>query len=100
MEEKNIIKYGRAMLEQFVDHWGETPLNGGQMRCQKEKGFDIPRRLATWGKNDFDGYYKLHKDKQFQMKKNKEIAQMTQNKDIDPEGLKKYVSNLANKIGN
>ena len=100
MEEKFIIKYGRDMLEQFVDHWGETPLNGGQMRCQKEKGFSIPRRLATWGKNDYDGHYKLHKEKQNQAKRDKEIDEMTKNKDIDPEGLKKYVSNLANKIGN
>ena len=100
MEEKFIIKYGRDMLEQFVDHWGETPLNGGKMLCLKQKGFNIPKRLATWGKNDYAGHYKIHKDKQFQIKKDEELQKLINSKDIDPPGLNKYLSKLSKTIGN
>ena len=59
---KYLEKYGKPLLQAFVDYWTEQSVNGIKMRYQKEKAFDIDRRLQTWAKNDYDGYYKKHKE--------------------------------------
>ena len=54
-------KYGYNMLKAFVDYWTEKNSRGKKMKYQMEKTFDIDKRLNTWSKNDYDGYYKEHK---------------------------------------
>ena len=58
---KYLDKYGLKLLKAFVDYWSEKSANSKKMRWQKEKAFDIDKRLNTWSKNDFDGYYREHK---------------------------------------
>ena len=43
--------YGKLMIRQFFDYWTETSPNGNKMRFEKEKTFEIPKRLARWNMN-------------------------------------------------
>ena len=61
-DKKYLDKYGKPLLQAFVDYWCEQSINGIKMRYQKEKTFDIDLRLNTWSKNDFDGLWKKHKE--------------------------------------
>lgn len=44
--------YPDNMLRKFFDYWTEKNENGKKMRFEKEKVFDIKRRLATWASRD------------------------------------------------
>ena len=46
-------KYPKEMRINFADYWTES--GGNKMRWEKEKVFDVSRRLARWAKNDFRG---------------------------------------------
>ena len=99
---KNYLdKYGEDMLNEFVEHWGETPLNGGKMLCLKQKGFVLGRRISQWAKNDYNGYYKLHKEKLHQMRldseRQKVIDKAEAEGQIDVDGFNKFKSKT---IGN
>ena len=54
-------KYGIEMLQEFIDYWTEMMPNGKKQRWQKEKAFDINRRLISWAKRDYNSLYKEHK---------------------------------------
>ena len=54
-------KYGIEMIQEFVDYWTEMMPNGKKQRWQKQKAFDVNRRLIAWGKRDYNGLYKEHK---------------------------------------
>ena len=54
-------KYGAEMIQEFVDYWTEMMPNGKKQRWQKEKAFDINRRLISWAKRDYNSLYKEHK---------------------------------------
>lgn len=41
-------KYDRPMLVEFYNYWTEHSTNGKKMRFEKEKVFDVSKRLATW----------------------------------------------------
>ena len=43
--------YSKDMRVGFIDYWTES--GGNKMRFEKEKVFDISRRLARWSKNSF-----------------------------------------------
>lgn len=45
--------YGKDMLNDFFFYWTEKSQNGKQMRFEKQKFFDVKRRLVTWSKNNF-----------------------------------------------
>ena len=47
-----IPMYGKQMIRQFFDYWTETSLNGKKMRFEKEKTFEVPKRLARWNMNN------------------------------------------------
>ena len=49
------------MIQEFVDYWTEMMPNGKKQRWQKQKAFDINRRLINWAKRDYNGLYKEHK---------------------------------------
>ena len=44
--------YGNEMLRDFYDYWSEHSPNQKKFRMEKEKAFDIERRLKTWKAND------------------------------------------------
>lgn len=47
-------KYPIPVLDAFVNYWceGESNPKARKLRFEKQKTFDIKRRLATWAKND------------------------------------------------
>jgi len=47
----HIHDYGYDMLESFFEYWTETAANGKKMRFEKEKVFDIKKRLERWKRN-------------------------------------------------
>ena len=54
-------RYGVEMIQEFIDYWTEMMPNGKKQRWQKQKAFDVNRRLIAWGKRDYNGLYKEHK---------------------------------------
>lgn len=47
-------QYGQKMIREFFDYWTEANENGQKMRFEKEKTFDVSRRLARWHKNNLE----------------------------------------------
>ena len=45
-------KYSRIMVREFFNYWTEKNQGGRKMRFEKEKTFDLARRLARWANND------------------------------------------------
>lgn len=45
-----IPEYGRKMIDAFCDYW--TEFGGKKMRFEKEKTWELKRRLQTWKRND------------------------------------------------
>ena len=50
----HLDKYGKTVLKNFSDYWTEKSPRGSKMRFEKEKVFDVSRRLATWSRNNFN----------------------------------------------
>lgn len=50
--------YPDEMLRKFFDYWTEKNENGKKMRFEKEKVFDIKKRLATWASRDKEYKFK------------------------------------------
>lgn len=46
------VTYPRPMLVEFYNYWTETKEGGRKMRFEKEKTFEIAKRLARWKRND------------------------------------------------
>ena len=44
--------YPRPMLVEFYDYWTEVKEGGRKMRFEKEKTFEIAKRLTRWKRND------------------------------------------------
>jgi len=51
-------KYPKEMLRDFFAYWSEPNRSRTKMRCELQKTWEISRRLATWARNDFNGYGK------------------------------------------
>jgi len=47
-------QYGKDMIRQFFDYWTEINEGGSKMRLEKEKTFEIAKRLARWHKNNIE----------------------------------------------
>lgn len=45
--------YQRSMLAEFYEYWTEVKDGGRKMRYEKEKTFEIAKRLARWSKNNY-----------------------------------------------
>jgi len=97
-----INKYGLKLLQAFVDYWCEKSVNGKKMRWQKEKAFDIDKRLITWAKNDYDGYFKQHKQDLINKEQDEYFKKANENAYKTPEyqrgELKKILSGLGKKV--
>ena len=48
--DKFIPEYGRKMIDAFCDYW--TEFGGKKMRFEKEKTWELKRRLQTWKRTD------------------------------------------------
>lgn len=44
--------YPKVMLREFFDYWTEKNEGGRKMRFEMQKVFDLPKRLATWKRNE------------------------------------------------
>ena len=89
--------YGTRMLEEFVDYWSEMMPNGNKQRWQKQKAFDVGRRLKTWAKRDYSGYFKRHKEERI-IKEQEEYyreAEKRASKFMSPEEQKREIGKLA-----
>jgi hypothetical protein len=49
-----VSQYGKQMIRQFFDYWSEMSPRGKKMRFEKEKVFDIKKRLVTWSSKDWN----------------------------------------------
>jgi len=47
----HLEKYGRDMLNEFFKYWTESNKSGTSFRYEGQKFWDLPKRLATWHKN-------------------------------------------------
>ena len=45
--------YPRPLLAEFYDYWTEVKEGGRKMRFEKEKAFEMAKRLARWSKNNY-----------------------------------------------
>lgn len=47
-----VDRYPKEMIRNFYDYWTEKNPSGVKMRFEMQKVFELPKRLATWAKND------------------------------------------------
>lgn len=47
-----VKEYGTDMINKFFSHWSEMNKGGRKMRFEKEKTWDLKRRLQKWKSND------------------------------------------------
>ena len=92
-------KYGIEMIQEFIDYWTEMLPNGKKQRWQKQKAFDVNRRLIAWAKRDYNCLYKEHK---FQMEKVRQDEYLRKAKEraekegvMDPDEQRREISKLA-----
>ena len=94
-------KYGYDMLKAFVDYWTEKKPNGRKEKWDMEKTFDIDLRLQKWAKNDFDGYYKQHKQDLINKEQDEYLQKASENAyrpDDQREMTMKYNKGIGKKI--
>ena len=48
-----VEKYGENLIEEFYNHWAQVSEGGTKMHWEKQKTFEIARRLATWKRNNY-----------------------------------------------
>lgn len=44
--------YSKEMLRDFYNHWAQVNEGGTKMHWEKQKTFEIARRLVTWKRNE------------------------------------------------
>lgn len=49
---KFIPQYGKPMILAFYEYWSETNSNGKKMRFEKEKTWELSKRLKRWSDNN------------------------------------------------
>ena len=47
-----INQYGSVMINEFYDYWSEVNANGSKMRFEKEKTWELTKRLKRWADNN------------------------------------------------
>lgn len=68
--------YSKDVLKEFFEYWSEHGENDRKFRKEKEKSFNIERRLKTW----FDNKQKWQKEKSFAKKEKVDSAKILQQK--------------------
>ena len=87
-------KYGIEMMQEFIDYWTEMMPNGKKQRWQKEKAFDINRRLINWAKRDYNSSYKEHKVQLEKLRQDEYLRQAEQEAYMTPVEQKEELSNI------
>ena len=88
-------KYGIEMIQEFVDYWTEMLPNGKKQRWQKQKAFDVNRRIIAWAKRDYNGLYKEHK---FQLEKIRQVEYLREAEKkaiMTPEEQRRKIAEIA-----
>ena len=99
-DDKLLKLYGYRMLEEFIDYWVES--DGKKAKHQMRKTFDIPLRLKTWSKKDYNGMWKRHKEDLIQIEQDEYLKKASENAHKSPElqqeELKKMISGIGRKV--
>ena len=88
-------KYGIEMIQEFVDYWTEMLPNGKKQRWQKQKAFDVNRRIIAWAKRDYNGLYKEHKFQLERIRQDEYLREAEKNAYMTPEEQKEQLAELA-----
>ena len=88
-------KYGAEMIQEFVDYWTEMMPNGKKQRWQKQKAFDVNRRIIAWAKRDYNGLYKEHKFQLERIRQDEYLREAEKNAYMTPEEQKEQLAELA-----
>ena len=88
-------KYGIEMLQEFIDYWTEMMPNGKKQRWQKQKAFDVNRRIIAWAKRDYNGLYKEHKFQLERIRQDEYLREAEKNAYMTPEEQKEQLAELA-----
>ena len=88
-------KYGIEMIQEFIDYWTEMMPNGKKQRWEKQKAFDVNRRLITWAKRDYNALYKEHREKLIQKEKDEYYRQAEKDAYMTPEEQKSTMKELT-----
>ena len=83
------------MIQEFVDYWTEMMPNGKKQRWQKQKAFDINRRLINWAKRDYNGLYKEHKFQLEKIRQDEYLRQAEKNAFMTPEDQSKKLKEIV-----
>ena len=95
-------KYGIEMIQEFVDYWTEMLPNGKKQRWQKQKAFDVNRRIIAWAKRDYNCLYKEHKFQMEKVRQDEYLRKATENAYMTPkeqdEKLKEILGGLFTNV--
>ena len=100
-DESLIKMYGKPMVEEFVDYWTEMMPNGRKERWQKQKAFDIGRRLKAWAKRDYNSLYKEHKFQEEKRRQDEYLRKAGEESKgfMMPEEQRKEINKILGRIG-
>ena len=88
-------KYGMEMVQEFVDYWTEMLPNGKKQRWQKEKAFDINRRIIAWAKRDYNCLYKEHKFQLERIRQDEYLREAEKKAIMTPEEQRRKIKEIA-----
>ena len=88
-------KYGMEMIQEFVDYWTEMLPNGKKQRWQKEKAFDINRRIIAWAKRDYNCLYKEHKFQLERIRQDEYLREAEKKAIMTPEEQRRKIKEIA-----
>ena len=90
------------MIQEFIDYWTEMLPNGKKQRWQKQKAFDVNRRLIAWAKRDYNCLYKEHKFQMEKVRQDEYLRKATENAYMTPkeqdEKLKEILGGLFTNV--
>ena len=88
-------KYGIEMIQEFIDYWTEMLPNGKKQRWQKQKAFDVNRRLIAWAKRDYNGLYKEHKFQLEKIRQDEYLREAEEKAIMTPEEQRRKIAEIA-----
>ena len=96
-------RYGVEMIQEFIDYCTEMLPNGKKQRWQKQKAFDIGRRLKAWAKIDYSSLNKEHKFQEEKIKQDNYLARAQKKVDeeafMTPEEQRRELTKLFKRFG-
>ena len=93
-------KYGIEMVQEFVDYWTEMMPNGKKQRWEKQKAFDVNRRLISWAKRDYNSLYKEHKVQLEKIRQDRYLKEAEKESFMTPKEQREEISNMLGGLFN